>query len=701
MHSQGAHEVAFEQPEGLGQQQRARHFSRYAIHHLAPELVGHQSVELLLGHRVLRARWNRSSSAGKRKPQALNVAFGQHHRGVEADDGKQSRHVQDGLNHMLAHLGLRVVELRRVVPRERGAVVAVVDVAGLAVRVVAQAEGNSGVGLVVVAVVDLDLHPAVRGEIRPVEAVCRKRALPAMQKPVWMLNHPRRVDAHMIRHHVAGQPQPKVRRAVLQVVVCLPAAQVFCDVVVLQRVGGGNRVVVAAQPLDGARCNAALPQANQPKPGDAARCQQLHLLVRDLVETVDVALIFLAELLQPYIGALGHQHHVRHPCLIGAEVFILVERRLVVVCVAAAAKVLVETDELVADEAHRTPRRRAVAELVRPRRIEAHPYGEILLAQHVDGQQDALELVAQVWCPTLADVVELSNQRVGRGQHGSAQRVIQAANLRCHLWPRAEVAGKRRRHIRIDRPLLQSLVLEERVKRLEGGVAVGHPQHQKLFQRGLAVGPSVGHTAQPLLGGEIAAKYRDVGKLLGEGEQELLDLARLGLRGEPAHGLGEHRRVDLLAVALDQRVTQLVDQPHGKQRARVDRASRIGVRAARPGVARTVQSLGQPAARRHIGEDDVSCGAEEKVVNLGRFSNSAGDVKFHFSDASTRYYQYRLKISSGVLDAPGATRIRSFASCAKDGTRLARNPSYRQMTGASYLGISESQERIVRPSSSA
>ena len=55
MHAQRADEVAFEQPEGLGQQQRSRHLGGDAVHHLAPELVGHQRVELLLRHGVLRA----------------------------------------------------------------------------------------------------------------------------------------------------------------------------------------------------------------------------------------------------------------------------------------------------------------------------------------------------------------------------------------------------------------------------------------------------------------------------------------------------------------------------------------------------------------------------------------------------------------------------------------------------------------------
>ena len=273
MHSQRTHEVALQQPEGLGQQQRSRHLRRNAIHYLAPELIGHQSVELLLRHRVLRARWDRSARAGKWEPEPLDVAFSQHHRGIEADDRKQSRDVQDGLDHMLTHLGLGVVELRGVVPRKRSAIVAVVDVAGRSIRMVSQAKGDGGVRLVVVAVVDLDLDAAVGRQVRPVEAVCRERALPAMKKPVWMLNHPRRVDAHVIRHHIAGQAQAEVCSAVLQVVIRLPAAQVFCDVVVLQRVGGGNRIAVAAQPLDGARCNAALPQSDQPQSGDAARCQ--------------------------------------------------------------------------------------------------------------------------------------------------------------------------------------------------------------------------------------------------------------------------------------------------------------------------------------------------------------------------------------------------------------------------------------------
>ena len=46
---------------------------------------------------------------------------------------------EDGLDDRLAHLRLQVVELRGVVPRHGGAVVAVVDVARLAAPVIARA----------------------------------------------------------------------------------------------------------------------------------------------------------------------------------------------------------------------------------------------------------------------------------------------------------------------------------------------------------------------------------------------------------------------------------------------------------------------------------------------------------------------------------------------------------------------------------
>jgi hypothetical protein len=106
-------------------------------------------------------------------------------------------------------------------------------------------------------------------------------------------------------------------------------------------------------------------------------------------------------------------------------------------------------------------------------------------------------------------------------------------------------------------------------------------------------------------------------------------------------------------------VAELVDEAHGKQRACVERASRVGVRSAR-----LVQRIRQLAARRYVGEDDVAGVAEEQVVDLGCFSDCAGDVKFHFEGASAQLNQYRLQTRFDALDV-------RCTSIAVDGWHLA------------------------------
>ena len=126
--------------------------------------------------------------------------------------------------------------------------------------------------------------------------------------------------------------------------------------------------------------------------------------VGDLVEAMDVALIFLGELLQPDVGALGHEDDVGHPGLIGGERLILDQRRLVVGGVAlqglsirAKYEVVVETDELITDEALRAPGGRAVTVLVRAGRMETHPDGDVFFAQDVDGEEHAAKVFAEVF----------------------------------------------------------------------------------------------------------------------------------------------------------------------------------------------------------------------------------------------------------------------------------------------------------------
>src|SRR5262245_17323686 len=99
---------------------------------------------------------------GQRVPEALDVASRQDHGSVEADDRESPRDLEDLPDDGLAYLGLEIVQLRGVVPREARAVIAVVDVARLAASTIDAFENDGGIGRVPIVVLDLDDDPVVR-----------------------------------------------------------------------------------------------------------------------------------------------------------------------------------------------------------------------------------------------------------------------------------------------------------------------------------------------------------------------------------------------------------------------------------------------------------------------------------------------------------------------------------------------------------
>src|ERR1700757_4054278 len=161
MHPEGANEISLHHPESLCQQQSAWDLNRNAVHHLAPELYRDTLVELGGRHAVLRARWNRPARTRRRIPQPLNMPLRQGHRSVEADDRKEPGHMQDSLDHLLAHRGIQIIELRRVVPRKTCAVIAVIYVARVARPLVAALKDHSRIRLLIVVVFNFDLDTAI------------------------------------------------------------------------------------------------------------------------------------------------------------------------------------------------------------------------------------------------------------------------------------------------------------------------------------------------------------------------------------------------------------------------------------------------------------------------------------------------------------------------------------------------------------
>ena len=267
--------------------------------------------------RVLGARRDPAAGPGLGPPQALDVLLGEDHRRVEADDREVPGHVEDRPDDLFANRGVDEVELRGVVPREARAVVAVVDEARRTGPAVDALEHDRGVAVVPVVILEDDRHPLVGRQVRSGERVDRVGRLVERQEPLGMLDDPARVDAHVVGDHVAGQPDPARPGPVAQVGVGRLAAEIGRDPVVVERVRRGDRVGVAAHPLDPLRRTRPLPQPDQPQPGDAPAGELVELRVGDRVERPDVAVVASRQLVQPDIGALGDQHDPRHPGRIG------------------------------------------------------------------------------------------------------------------------------------------------------------------------------------------------------------------------------------------------------------------------------------------------------------------------------------------------------------------------------------------------
>ncbi len=313
VHAQGADEVALEQPERLGQQERAGDLGRHSIHDLAPELDRHARVELGPGDGVLGARRDAAAASRFRPPQPLDVLPGEDHRGVEADDREAPGNVEDGPDDLLANGRVEEVELRRVVPWEARPVVAVVDIADVAAPAVEPLEHDCRVAVVPVVVLEHDPDPLVRRQVRATERVGGVGRLGQRQEPLGMLDDPARIDAHVVGDHVAGEPDAACRRPVAQLGIRRFAAEVAGDRVVVERVGRGDGILVAAHPLDPFGCPRPLPQADEPESRDAPASQRIELLVRDRVQGRDRTAVRPRQLVEPDVRALGHQDHARHP----------------------------------------------------------------------------------------------------------------------------------------------------------------------------------------------------------------------------------------------------------------------------------------------------------------------------------------------------------------------------------------------------
>ncbi len=617
VHAQRADEVALHQPERLGQQQRAGDLARHAVDDLAPELLRDRRVEGGGGHGGLRAGGDRAARARRGEPQPLDVPLRQRHRRVEPDDRKLPRDLEDGLDDLLAHRAAQVVELRRVVPGEAGAVVAVVDVLPVAGPLVAAQKDHGRVGLLVVVVLDLDLDAIVPRQVRAVEGVSRVGRVVAGEEPLRMVDDPGRVDAHVVGHHVARQANAVPRATVAQVAVGGLAAERFRYLVVVERIGAGHRVGIAAQVLNRLGRTRALPHADEPERVHAAAGEGSQFLVGNLVQRVDVAAVEARKLVEPHEGALRDHDRARHPLLVWGEGLVLLHARRVV--------------------GYARGRFGPAAEPALARRVELPPQRQLLFLEKVAAEREAAQELPDREPPARAQAAELVGERTAALLHGE-QKGQQAAAALAQVGQAREELRESGRDPRVGSGLREPGVVEQLAERRKGRVAVAQPQQQHLLERGLTVREALGLAPKPLLGGDLAGIDVRARKVLNEREQQTVQILCAYLLGKVRQGFRHHGRLHVPAIPQQQGVGGLVDQPHREQPGGLD--------FLRPAY---VHAMGQGAARPGVGEHGVAVEGEQEPLDPVAVAGFARDVEFKHAGVLSPC----AVLGSPSVDAPG------------------------------------------------
>src|SRR5690242_8560647 len=97
---------------------------------------------------------------------------------------------------------------------------------------------------------NLDFNPPITGNVGSVKPIRRKWAIWELNKPVGMLDYPARIDAHVIRHHVAAHANSAQHGAIAQVEERALPTKIIRHDVIIERVSGRGRFGISRQLLD-------------------------------------------------------------------------------------------------------------------------------------------------------------------------------------------------------------------------------------------------------------------------------------------------------------------------------------------------------------------------------------------------------------------------------------------------------------------
>ena len=190
VHSESPDKITFHHPERFRQQQCVGNFRRHSINHFPPKLLRHSFIEINRQHSVFGTRRNISALPGSREPQPLNVTLGKRHCRVKTDNRKIAGHMKNHLNDCFFCFRIQKINLRRIVPRQTGPVVSMVNVTVFIFVFIVAAKYNGTVFFAVILIFNLNRNVRITTQIGSVKVVLRIRILRQLKKPIRMDTDP-------------------------------------------------------------------------------------------------------------------------------------------------------------------------------------------------------------------------------------------------------------------------------------------------------------------------------------------------------------------------------------------------------------------------------------------------------------------------------------------------------------------------------
>ena len=254
--------------------------------------------------------------------------------------------------------------------------------------------------------------------------------------------------------------------------------------------------------------------------------------------------------------------------------------------------------------------------------MKPHPDRHLLFLEHVQREQQAAEEIAEQVAPVVPDVLELAVERVRRGQGRRPEHVDQVLVRGPEARAGLEVLAQRPADRVVRGALGQRTLVEQLVERPERGVEIGEPDSDELFQGHGPMRDPAGLAGQPLGGRLQATVHRHRGEPIGERRQGRVEGDPRDARLEPGEGIQHGPRIALDAVQGQDDVRDLVEDPHGVERARVHGA--IGMPAR---LANRVHPVRERATGGHVDDDHVAGQREDGVGERVTVPRLACDVE--------------------------------------------------------------------------